>query len=709
MAGRPKIATSKVFWEAYSELPRTIQKKTLTFMDKFLSDPTQPGINFERISGASDDKLRSVRIDKAYRAIVVHPPKGDIFTCVWVGKHDDAYDWATTKRVGVNPTTGVFQIVDNQPACHTVAKVSAVEPEAALFSELDDGDLRRAGVPEILFPSVRSIRREPDLDALAPHMPEEVAEILYFLCWGASLEEALSSAGQTSKPTTVDVDDFVAALSRSESQAGFKVFDSSKELQSILNEPLDNWRIFLHPMQRELTKMHADGPVQVLGSAGTGKTVVLMHRAGYLAEHIFNADTDRILVTTFTRNLARDLMQNLKHLCNKEVFERIHVTNLHELAFDYLRRSGQQLQIASDAKRAELMQFAINAATAKEYPLGFYLEEWDVIVQGQDILDHNSYLAARRAGRSTRLNRIQRSQVWSILSSYRQMLDNVKLSEWSDVMRAARRLLEERGEMGKMYRAVLADEVQDFGAADLRLLRALAPDEPNSLFLVGDGHQRIYGPPIYLKDCGIDVKGRLWHLRINYRTTRQIRDQAITVLQGQEIDDLHGGVDTFTGSVSLREGIPPEVQSFARLEDEAKYIVDKVQSWLKNTDPGQICLAARTNELLRSRYLKILTEAGIPTCFVDRDNDRSVDKSSVRVATMHRLKGLEFKKVILVAVQEGCMPLMSTKDPADFQSKQREDLRERCLFYVASTRARDELVIVGHGAPSPYLEVCSDG
>lgn len=701
-----QVAFSKEFMEAYSALPRKIQKKVREFTVKFQKDPTQPGLNFEHLDGVQDPKVRSVRVDQAYRAIVIHPPKGDVYLCVWVDHHDAAYRWVRNRRFEVNPSSGAFQIFEmTEPAlaAKPPAEPAVAEQPRGLFDGHDDEDLLLAGVPDPLLASVRAIQTETDLDALAPHMPSDAAEMLYLLAAGYGLLEAIEEADRSRpEPAKVDVEDFEVALKRPEAQPLFNIVADEAELEAMLDAPLDQWRVFLHPSQSKLVKMNANGPVRVLGGAGTGKTVVLIHRAAYLASQVFTGVHDRILVTTFTRNLAIDLRMSLRKLCSAEVFARLEVTNIHSWVANFMRKHGHTLRIVQDEQRRHLFEMAMTEAPDQIYPLSFYLDEWDEVVQPQDVSTRDDYLTARRVGRGVRLTRRQRDDVWRVLGRYRELLDQERRIEWPDAVREARLYIEKQ-DIALPYCAVLSDEVQDFTANDLRLLRRLAPEESNTLFLVGDGHQRIYGQPVSLGSCGIAIRGRGRRLKLNYRTTEQIRNRAVAVLEGRSVDDLDGGIDSLKGYRSLRSGPVPEALHFVTEAEEAKFIVDRVRSWLDAGVSGDsICLAARTGAQIADRYESILNTAGFDVVRVRTDPEKESQKPGVRLATMHRMKGLEFSRVLLVGVQEGTIPLPLDTESDEAEAAQHE-VRERCLFYVASTRARDELVIAGYGQRSPFL------
>lgn len=702
----PQVALSREFLEAYARLPKAVQKKVREFTEKFKRDPTNRSINYEALN-VRDSKVRSVRIGDDYRAIVIQPPKGDVYLCVWVDHHDEAYRWAKNRMFEVNPSSGVLQVYDVDETAPDAGAKKPSGPESFerhLFDEVDDEDLIVAGVPRPLLASVRALYTEADLDGLAKHLPADAAELLYLLAAGyglmAALEEMERSKSATKKP--VDVDDFATALKQVESQQVFKVLQDDAELERMLDAPLDQWRIFLHPTQRRLVTRTANGPVRVLGGAGTGKTVVLMHRARLLATDVYSAPDDRILVTTFTKNLAADLRFNLRNLCGDE-FRRIEVTHLHGWAYDFLKRCGHSVSTIDDRERLRLIDQATSELDELKLSADFYRDEWDLVVQPQEILDFDQYRIARRTGRGTRLDRSQRMQVWKVLARYRELLDASGQMEWPDVVREARLMLENK-QTGFAYRAVLVDEVQDLSAGDLRLIRALVPPGPNDLFLVGDGHQRIYGQPLRLSSCGIDIRGRSRRLRLNYRTTQQIREHAVAILAGCSIDDLDGEEDTMRGYCSLRAGPKPRVETLASESAEAEAIVRQLKSWIATGPAEHICVAARTRRLVDDRYRPMLKAAGIETVMVEKDSEPDNARKGVRIATMHRLKGLEFPRLLLAGIQVGTMPLeFALKNASDEAERSAQELRERCLLYVASTRARDELVITGFGGASPLI------
>jgi superfamily I DNA/RNA helicase len=652
----------------------------------------------------TDPKVRTVRIGLDYRAVVIHPPRGDVYLCVWVAHHDEAMAWAQNKRFEVNPRVGSLQVFTVRDGGEQIAE-SAPEPqservaEGRLFAGHATDDLLICGVPESLLPSVIALRTDADLDELAPYLPTDASDLLYLLAAGETFEEALAQIERPIlPPVAVDTEDFAVALEKPESKQQFLLVEDDEVLAAMLNEPLEQWRVFLHPSQRRIVETKAKGPMKVLGGAGTGKTVVLMHRAALLAQRY--ADTDeRILITTFTANLALDIRKNLKELCPGQL-SRFEVTHLHGWAARFLKQEGTTTELARSHEQDRFWDEALEADTASR-PLAFFKEEFAQVVQAQGITDKRGYLRASRAGRGTPLGRKQRGEVWPVLAEYRRLLQAAGRIEIADLIDEARRYLEKRPGRAS-YRAVLADEIQDFGPAELRLLRAMVRRDDDDLFLVGDAHQRIYRRIARLSHCGIEARGRRSRrLRLNYRTTESIKNWAVGLLHGETIDNLDGGQDTLNGYRSLRDGAPPEFAHFKDAGAEGRFVVKQIKAWLAAEVPGEhICLAVRKGVLM-DRYEALLTQAGVATTRLNK-NEPPKD-GAVRIATMHRLKGLEFPNLLLASVQEGVVPLQLPSHLLGDEASRQDHLKsERCLAYVAATRARDALVVCGFGTPSPF-------
>jgi mRNA-degrading endonuclease RelE of RelBE toxin-antitoxin system len=703
-----KVAIASDFLSAFSRIPRKQQNKVMDFIDKFRENPTSKGINYEKINAAKDRNLRSVRIDNTYRAIVLRPESGNVYLLLWVDHHDDAYDWASNRVCNIHPETGSLQVIDVETAAADSATKAAPTQEkpTGLFSAIRNRQLVSLGIPETLLPLVRSITDEDGLDAITSRMPEEAFDALVMLAAGYTVEQVDQELVRPSSEA-IDTEDFSTALDTPDSQRRFYVVDDEMELKAILSAPLEKWRVFLHPSQRKLVNRDWNGPVRVLGGAGTGKTVVALHRAKWLAENRCQDGRTRVLFTTFTRNLAADIKANLRKICSEETFSRIEVTNLDRWVSEYLRKNGYGSQIDFGKRTGPLWEKALTLAPPElELEPSFYREEWQQVIQPQGITTVSEYFKATRVGRGTRLNRKARKEVWAVFEEYRLLLDENGLREPDDAMRDAYQLLGQKGQ-DLPYCAVVTDEAQDMGHQAFRLIRRIIPEESgkNDIFIVGDGHQRIYRHKVVLGQCGVNIRSRSRKLRINYRTTEENRRWATGLLEGVPVDDLDGGADDQKGYKSLLHGEKPIVQHFETSREETDYIVSVLRECEANgQDLTSICIVARTNNLLE-QYKADLESADIKTHIIHRNEAEKRSVPGVRLATMHRIKGLEFETVIIAAVNEGTVPLVAAVSNTDDPVVRKEsENRERALLYVAATRAKREVIVCSFGAASSFIK-----
>ncbi|WP_127716714.1 UvrD-helicase domain-containing protein [Halobacteriovorax sp. HLS] len=701
-----KIAISDDFFTAYSKLPQGIQKRTREFMDKFRFNPKSPGLNYEVIRNTACKDLRSVRINQEYRAIVLEPSEGSVYLLLWVDKHDDAYSWAMKKNILVNSYTGTIQILDTEEIERLTPKKEEKEKRDDLFSGLKDKQLLRLGVPEPLVPAIRAIKTESELDTLIPHLPSDVSEVLYLLASGYSEEEVHLEL--LSQNDDVDTEDYSAALDVGATRKKFYVVEDESELLSMLNAPMDKWRVFLHPYQRKLVEMNASGPVRVLGGAGTGKTVVAIHRAKHLAENIFKDEKQKILFTTFTRNLAADIENNLRKIASADVCKKIEVVSVDQWVMNFLKREGYKFKLVFDNSKEwnEAWQCALNVKDP-ELNLSdqFFKDEWKHIIQAKDIKSFNEYSRVRRIGRGQKVDRATRKLVWEVFEEYRAILDDKGLKEVNDCINDSCNLLSSKGDV-LPYAAVIVDEAQDMNEPMFKLVRAIsgAEDRRNNIFIVGDGHQKIYSNKVVLSHCGINIKGRSKKLKINYRTTDEIRKWSVSLLEDRKIDDLDGGEDNNRGYKSLMFGSNPTIEKFPTYDDEIYYIAKYINELLTSgVTPDKICLVARTNSIVED-YKLFLADQGLEIHQIQRRSSEDSKERGVRVATIHRVKGLEFEHVIISSVNDGVIPLEFSEDEADtpFDLVENETT-ERSLLYVAATRAKKSVLITSYGNPSKFL------
>ncbi len=423
---------------------------------------------------------------------------------------------------------------------------------------------------------VHQLPRDGIADGLfGSRMPEGAYDALVMLAAGYSVEQ-IDQERVGASAEAVDTADFAAALETPDSKRRFYVVDDEMELKAILSAPLEKWRVFLHPSQYTLVNRDWNGPVRILGGAGTGKTVVALHRAKWLAQTKCQDGRKRVLFTTFTRNLAADIKANLRKICGEETFSRIEVTNLDRWVSEFLRKNGYEFEIDFGRRTGPLWEKALTMTPfGLGYEPSFYREEWEQVIQPQGITTVSDYFKAPRLGRGTRLNRKARKDVWAVFEEYRYLLDENGLREPDDAMRDALLLLDQK-QHELPYCSVVVDEAQDMGHQAFRLIRRLVPngDEvQNDIFIVGDGHQRIYRHKVVLGQCGVNIMGRSRKLRINYRTTEENRRWAVGLLEGIPIDDLDGGTDDQKGYKSLLHGEQPAVHHFKTAKEESDYIV----------------------------------------------------------------------------------------------------------------------------------------
>ena len=468
----------------------------------------------------------------------------------------------------------------------------------------------------------------------------------------------------------------------------------------MFNAPLERWRVFLHPSQRQLVERHWNGPVRVLGGAGTGKTVVAMHRARWLAKELQSGE--RILFTTFTRNLAADIRNNLHAICSPEEMDRIEVTNLDQWVHSFLRGKRYRFRLSFGRDREAWREALAKKPHDATFSNAFYSDEWEQVIQANGITARDEYLRIPRTGRGTRLNRATRAAIWGVFEEYRAQLAERGTMEVADCYRAATALLDD-DRSGANFVSVIVDEAQDMIAPAWRLIRSIAPAEQDDLFIVGDAHQRIYSRHrVVLGHCGIEIRGRAWKLRLNYRTTEETRCWAAGLLKGCSIDDLDGGSDDNSRIRSAANGPEPRLEHFPDRDGQATWII----RYLTDLDDRKerlrgVCVVARTREE-RDAIAEDLEDADLPVEVLEAD---SPDESSegVRLATMHRIKGLEFDRMVIASVNKGLVPLPAAVYAVDGPERTAAETAERALLYVAATRAKKELTVLSFGERSPFL------
>jgi hypothetical protein len=691
------------FTASLARLTAEEQKATKTTAFDMQVDPSSPGLSFHKLDNARDKNFWSVRVSRDIR-IIVHKTAASLLLC-YVDHHDKAYEWAERRRLETHPTTGAAQLVELREAViqtmrrEADAAVPAFAPSQAaavrkprLFESLADSDLLGWGVPSEWLAEVRGADEDGLLD-LAAHLPAEAAEAL--------LELATGGTPQRTVPPAPGGDPFEHpdALRR------FRTMEDAEELARAMDSPWDRWTVFLHPAQRQWVERDQSGPARVAGSAGTGKTIVAVHRAAFLARR--NPDS-RVLLTTFSPTLAHALHARMRRLIGSTplLAERIDVISLDQLGERLYRYAfGKPTLATIDWQRAALtqaVQQSPNHAVATPPPkLGaaFLWSEWAEVVEPWQLTTWESYRDFRRLGRKTRLSEGQRAAAWAVFAHVLERMRSEGLITHSALFS---RLAAHYGSNAKApFDHIVVDEAQDIGVQQLRFLAALGGQRPNGLFFAGDLGQRIFQVPFSWKALGIDVRGRARTLQVNYRTSHQIRNAADRLLE-PEMADVDGNSEVRRSTVSVFNGPAPSVLIFATATEES----GAVARWLSECAaagirPGEIGVFVRSHDEI-ARAQAAVSAAGLPHHELDALVD--TDPNEVAISAMHLAKGLEFRAVVVMACDEDVVPLRARLDAAADEADLRDVYdTERHLLYVACTRARDRLLVSGTVPESEFL------
>ncbi|WP_026448916.1 UvrD-helicase domain-containing protein [Actinopolyspora mortivallis] len=693
-----RLGIDKDFLHEFTKLEKTVRDRVTRTLEKF-EDISHAGAHLEKIANARDPRFRSIRISDFWRGIVLAPDSGDNYTLLTVRPHDDAYAWARRHRASVNAATGrielrdVAAVEDSMPALSRLAETAP----SRLFDHVKDSQLRQLGVDEQTLEFARVLTDSTQLEAAKSFLPSNQWDVLFGLAAGYTPEQVWAELAAEVTEAGFDTEDLDAAVERSSDRV--VLVDGPEELMAIFRHPLATWRVYLHPRQRFVVEASYGGPARVTGGPGTGKTVVTMHRAHRLATN----GEGPVLMTTFTATLADSLRTGVELLVEDPgVRERIDVRHVDQLANRIFREHHGPPTILSSEEERRLWDSVI-AELEVPFTASFLGEEWRQVVLARRIGSAEEYLNAKRDGRGRGLGSRQKARVWQAVWEFENTLRRRGVWTHETVCVEATRLLEQRAE--KPYRHVVVDEAQDLSPVQWRLLRAAVPELPNDVFLAGDTHQRIYNNRVSLREVGIQVVGRSSRLTVNYRTTAEILAWSLGLLRGERIDDMDEGLASIAGCRSEVRGRHPRVLGFPTRNAETEHLVTTVREWMDaGVQPGEIGVAVRSNRLVDT-VMAALAGAGVP--HEKLFGATGGDEQAVAVGTMHRMKGLEFRCLAVVGVTEYHVPPASaiTPEEEDPAAHRRDTQRERCLLFVACTRAREQLVVSWHGSRSPFLPV----
>jgi len=650
---------------------------------EFQLSPANPGFKLHRIERATDKNFWSARVNNDLR-IVIYRDNENMVLC-YASHHEDAYRWGQKRRFEVNPYTHAAQIVELNERTEEIVKYVQRERNL-LFGHYDSDYLLALGVPKEWLDAVCDVSEE-NLDVLLESLPQEAAERLLKLACGEPVP----------RPVTVTDAPFV----HPDAQRRFRVIDNQQELRQALEYPWEQWIVFLHPTQRGVVGRHYKGSARVSGAAGTGKSVVALHRAAHLARL---TPQGRVLLTTFSKTLAARLSQNADLLLGSDSSERsrIDIVHLHKLARDLWVSTFKHKFAFINTKRFNgFLESAVAISGITDFSLAFLKAEWEAIINFWGIENEEMYCRVSRKGRGVRLTTRQRQKIWRIFVELKTTLAAKNYMTWEQLCFHAAAELSKQQQ--PYYEHVIADEAQDFGPAEFLLLQSLVASGDNKIFLCGDAGQRIYQPRFSWKMAGIEVRGRSTRLTINYRTTEQIRQFADALLPAS-LDEDGDGKPEMRASISLLKGLVPEIRGYADVSEEIGGVAQYVQELIVDGfSPGDIAIFCRSESSLKERAEAVLQQCGLTGYYLS--DDAMPTNAHISLGNMHRAKGLEFKIVIVMGCDDNMLPrgsvlneLVDEADRAVFIEQERQ------LLYVACTRARERLFVTYSSEPSQFLQ-----
>lgn len=683
------------FTDSLARLTGDEQKAAKTTAFDLQLNPANTSMNFHKLEKAKDRSFWSVRVGSDIR-LIVHKSDKSILLC-YVDHHDKAYDWAERRKLETHPKTGAAQLVEIRETVQEIVIPVYVQTEIVLtpkpapvlkplFANRSDDELLSYGVPAEWLEDVKKAT-EDTLLVLSDHLPAEAAEALLELATGGKPrvpQHVVATANPFDHP---------------DAQRRFRVMTNVEELQQALDYPWEKWTVFLHPEQRQWVERDYTGPARVSGSAGTGKTIVALHRAAHLARTHPDAC---VLLTTFSDTLASALHTKLKRLLSHEprLAERIDVHSLNAIGLRlYKAHIGQAAIVSRDTVR-ELLNESASTVGGHKFGLHFLLTEWEQVVDAWQLENWDAYRDVARLGRKTRLPEAQRAVLWSIFERVRAGLKGRKLITHAELFTA----LAAKLSMDKnvVFDFAVVDEAQDISVAHLRFFAALGGNRPNALFFAGDLGQRIFQQPFSWKSLGVDIRGRSRTLRVNYRTSHQIRTQADRLL-GPVVTDVDGNTEDRSDTVSVFNGPLPSILSLKDESEEIKTVSNWIMERIKaGVLPYEFGVFVRSAAQLE-RAQAAVKATGLPFKILDEHVETL--SGHVSISTMHMAKGLEFRAVVVMACDDEVIPLQerieTVGDDADLQEVYDT---ERHLLYVACTRARDQLLVTGVDPKSEFLD-----
>lgn len=692
-----RLFLSDTCYEPLFALPKKIQTKVVNFQRKFRECTTANGMHLEPIAQFNDPSMRTARIDDNYRAVI--GLIDDNAYLLYVGTHENAYNWGIRKKLVWNDHTQACQLVTIHQISETVVKTDESE-EIYPYADVLDEQWLKIGVPEELIAQVKLIKSLDDLELLEEYLPTDAFENIYNLLDGENIDDIIAEIEDGQAKENED------QLLSNNNKRRFVELTDDDALQRILDNDMDKWQLFLHPSQQKLVDADYKGTMKVSGGAGTGKTVAALHRL----KHLSGNPEAKILFTTYTRTLRENLEKLVKKMginrsrCTLSNIDQV----LIETAHQYNIKDGYKiLDYSGDEESLKLWREVLETEVTEFDEKFLYDEYIDVIVYFGNT-DVKSYMMQQRVGRTKALSRKQRIEIWKLVEKYIELKQERKVVDRLELFNETTRYLNDNNI--RPYTNVIADEFQDFSNPELKFLRALVAEGRNDLFLTGDPMQRIYsGRKINFGAAGINVRGvRSRRLKINYRTTEPIKKVAVSVIKGITFEDMDGGTESMNGYVSLiHGGEKPIYKIVGNATDEVTQTVEWVNECINNQiNANDICIAAPSMGLMKELQSYLHTN-GIAYKIL-KGTSKQGASNGISLCTLHSLKGLEFKVVVLIGINERNIPSKVTEGypftGMDALDKKEFLSSKRSLLYVAITRARQLVYMVGYGEPCGLVE-----
>lgn len=714
---------------------KDVKAQIFTFIEKLSKSDATPGLHIEPINGSADPRARTGRVTDFWRAVLfrIDPPSGEthyVYAGTW--PHDEGTEKAKKLTLHLNHVNGVLELHEAVAAQEVVVETVAPEIESqavstktALLSELGYlvTDLtEQFGFPQDLAEAAFAHTDEDTLLEFAEelHTPWQ-QEVLLSMAAGEALHLIREQLG-LDQPVDVDPGDdeatkILKALEHPASKMQFTYVEDSEELRRIIEDgDFGAWRVFLHPEQRTYVEKDYSGSFRLSGGAGTGKTVVLLHRARRLALADPGA---RIILTTFTRALADNLRRDLERLdasvpiADKLGDPGVLVRGVDQLAAEVRLRAGEGFGQAALATIGSTREKTTSPAepdwssaitqAGSALPISlqspaFFDDEYAQVVLPNGILDTDTYFTVRRPGRGVALDRGKRAAAWAVIEQMRKDQRIANQLGYGEIAAIGAHWLTSTGAAFADH--VLIDEGQDLEPAKWKLLRAIVAEGPNDLFIADDTHQRIYGRPTVLKQYGIHIQGRSRRLTLNYRTTLENLRFALGVLVGETYDDAEGLEVSTEGYRSARSGPKPTTHAAKSDAEQLDKIAADIRRWVdEGVRKETIAILAASNNAAK-KVQQGLAQRDVSVALLTQPR---VTGGQPVVITMHTAKGMEFSRVVLFDVSDGAFPPPWAYKGVPEEDKPDKDRQFRSLLYVAASRARDELVVTWKGAPSALL------